>query len=212
MLARAGAVKVLDFGLAKLRGGGGPDPAPPVAGESRVTSRSSIDGALDATLPSQGGSLNETQEGTMLGTPAYFSPEQVAGRLPDEKSEIFTVGVLVYEMATGVSPFAATDVATLFRKIAAGRIPPPDVPEPLARVILRSLASDPADRYADMSAFAAALREAKGVLFAPPKKARWPWVAGGAAVAAAAAAVAVWIATRPPPVSPADRYIDQAIG
>jgi serine/threonine protein kinase/tetratricopeptide (TPR) repeat protein len=222
MVTRDGAVKVLDFGLAKLRGALGVDVAPPAATGDEAhekTPRPTVDRpidsspALDATLPSQGGS-QETQEGTLLGTPAYFAPEQVAGQLPDEKTEIFAAGVLVYEMVAGKNPFSgagADSMESLFGRILECRPEPPDVPEPLRGTIMTALALEAKDRFADMASFAAALRAARDELFAPPRRRRWPWMIAAALVAALVTAGAVWRLTRSAPVSPADRYLEQAV-
>ena len=81
MVAADGRVKVLDFGLAKDLAASGP---------------------ADATLTS----AEHTEHGVVMGTPAYMSPEQVAGRAVDHRSDIFSLGILLYQMASGERPFA----------------------------------------------------------------------------------------------------------
>ncbi len=126
MVATDGRVKVLDFGLAKeLRAA---DPT-------------------DLTLTSS----PHTQVGVVMGTPAYMSPEQIAGRPLDHRTDIFSLGVLLYEMATGQRPFVGDSSAELASAIL--RDTPRalsdirrDVPVDLARIICRCLEKDPTQR------------------------------------------------------------------
>jgi non-specific serine/threonine protein kinase len=126
MVAADGRVKVLDFGLAKDLAASGP---------------------ADVTLTSAG----HTGRGTVMGTPAYMSPEQVAGRAVDHRSDIFSFGVLLYQMASGERPFAGASSAELASSIL--RDTPPlvtelrgDLPADLARLIRRCLEKDPGQR------------------------------------------------------------------
>lgn len=126
MVTKEGRVKVLDFGLAK-----------DVSAES----------SGDATLTSAG----HTQAGMVMGTPAYMSPEQLAGRMLDHRTDIFSLGVMLYEMATGQRPFAGSSPAELVSAILRD-IPPsvtdvrPELPTDLARVIRRCMEKDPRHR------------------------------------------------------------------
>ena len=93
-----------------------------------------------------------TATGTVLGTPAYMAPEQGMGQPGDGRSDIYSLGVMLYEMATGRLPFDAdTPLAVVMKHIhdplPLPRLVTPDLPESLERVILRALAKDPADRY-----------------------------------------------------------------
>ena len=126
MVSNDGRVKVLDFGLAKE-----------VAAE--VTS--------DATLTS----ASHTQAGLVMGTPAYMSPEQIAGRALDQRTDIFSFGVVLHEMATGRRPFEGNSSAELASAIL--RDSPPlvtevraDLPSDLARVVRRCLEKEPRHR------------------------------------------------------------------
>ena len=126
MVSNEGRVKVLDFGLAK-------DVRAP-----------NLD---DATLTS----ASHTQMGMVMGTPAYMSPEQTSGRPLDHRTDIFSLGVLFHEMATGRRPFEATSSAELISAILRD-VPPsvtdlrPDLPGDLARIIRRCLEKDPRHR------------------------------------------------------------------
>jgi TolB-like protein/predicted Ser/Thr protein kinase len=126
MLTSDGRVKVLDFGLAK------------------DVSAAASDGA---TLASGG----HTEIGVVMGTPAYMSPEQVSGRPLDHRSDIFSLGVVLHEMATGERPFQGSSSAELISSILRDQPPPvtdmrPEVPSDLARVIRRCLEKDPRHR------------------------------------------------------------------
>jgi serine/threonine protein kinase/tetratricopeptide (TPR) repeat protein len=131
MLTGDGRVKVLDFGLAKVH--------------SRAHGAAA---ASDATYTSAG----QTAIGVVMGTPAYMSPEQVAGRAVDHRSDVFSFGVLLYEMATGRRPFEGASSAELASAIL--RDAPPslessrsDLPEGLRRVIARCLEKKPENRF-----------------------------------------------------------------
>ena len=126
MVTDDGRVKVLDFGLAK---------------DVRA------DKSNDATMTSSG----HTQVGMVMGTPAYMSPEQVSGRALDHRTDIFSLGVVLHEMATGQRPFHGDSSAELISAIL--RDDPPlvtdlrtDLPSDLARVIRRCLEKDPRHR------------------------------------------------------------------
>jgi hypothetical protein len=104
-----------------------------------------------------------TQHGVFVGTPHYCSPEQVALEELDERSDIYTLGLVIFEMATGRRPFEAETVAEI---LAMQRgTPPPDpssisprIPGELAAIILRCLAKEPADRIASATELEKALQ------------------------------------------------------
>jgi eukaryotic-like serine/threonine-protein kinase len=104
-----------------------------------------------------------TQTGMVLGSPKYMSPEQVMGKLTDQRSDIFSLGVMLYEMLTGQAPFTGENVnAIMYQTLNAVPPPPstlsPAVPEMLNFIVAKALAKDLDDRYQDAKEFANDLR------------------------------------------------------
>ncbi len=103
-----------------------------------------------------------TQAGATLGTPTYMPPEQGEGRPGDERSDVYALGVILYELLTGRPPFQAdSPYALILHHIHTPPPPPrslrPDLPPTLEMVVLRALEKDPAARYPSAGAFAEAL-------------------------------------------------------
>jgi serine/threonine protein kinase len=140
------------------------------------------------------GTSKFTTTGGLVGTPAYMSPEQGLGQTLDGRSDIYSLGVILYEMATGRTPYnAETPVAIVIKHINDPLPLPsalnPALPEALERVILKSLAKRPEDRFATAADMVKALQAAIPDTGAvePPHGTRagrttipaWVWVAGG---------------------------------
>ena len=106
---------------------------------------------------------SKTKTGMVLGTPSYMSPEQLAGKKVDGRSDLFSLGVTLYQMLTGSLPFTADSMATLMFKIANEPHPPirtlrPDLPEGIDAVIDRALAKDVTQRFQTGAEMAQAIR------------------------------------------------------
>lgn len=107
----------------------------------------------------------ETQAGEILGTPAYMSPEQVLCRPVDGRSDLFSLGIILYEMATGTRPFQGQGMNAIFTAITNDAPVPitalnQNIPEHLAAVIMKCLGKSPAERHSDGIGLAIALRSA----------------------------------------------------
>jgi formylglycine-generating enzyme required for sulfatase activity len=110
-------------------------------------------------------SLQLTATGASVGTPQYMSPEQAQGLAVDRRTDIYSLGVVLYEAVTGRPPFGTdSPMAVILRHINEPLTPPhtlrSDLPKELERVILKALAKSPADRYQRMEEFLADLQEA----------------------------------------------------
>ena len=193
MINAEGRVKLLDFGLAKLT-----EPNP--AGDPD-------EDAATRTLQAR------SEEGSIAGTAAYMSPEQAEGKLVDARSDIFSFGAVLYEMATGTRAFQGDSrLSTLSAVLRENPKPPsqaaPGVPRELDRIIARCLRKDPARRFQAMPDLKVALEELKeesdsGTVevaagtAAPPARTRPGLMVASAAVTVLVAAAAAWYFLRP---------------
>jgi len=120
---------------------------------------------MDLGLAKIIGGKSLTIAGASLGTPAYMSPEQAVGQPVDERSDIYALGILLYELVMGERPFPAKTIPEAVRYHTKEPPPPPrslrpDLPEALEKIILTALAKSPAQRFAQAAAMAQALAKA----------------------------------------------------
>lgn len=145
-----GILKVLDFGIAK----------------HTVASASTTDSLGDLTR-SHSGTL--TSDGTTFGTVAYMAPEQARGEQVDARADVFSAGVVLYEMATGSPPFFGSSVAEIFaalltREPASIRTREPHFPRDLERAICKALAKDREQRYSSAAELRGDLEQIRAAL------------------------------------------------
>ncbi len=148
IVTQQGAVKILDFGLAKLNEPGQAD-------------------AYAETMHGQGSPL--TEEGTILGTVAYMSPEQADGKAVDSRSDVFSFGSVLYEMATGQRAFQGGSKlsslsAVLYKDPQPASQSSAEIPPELDRIIGRCLKKDPERRWQTMADVKVALEELRDEL------------------------------------------------
>ena len=115
------------------------------------------------------GGTRHTARGALMGTPEYMAPEQGLENQSDARSDLYSLGVIFYEMLTQQTPFAAdTPLAVLMQHLNAPLPPPrsidPEIPEPFERIVRKALAKDPADRYQTAQEMKVALRQAIAAL------------------------------------------------
>jgi beta-lactam-binding protein with PASTA domain/predicted Ser/Thr protein kinase len=139
------------------------------------------------------GASDMTLTGSIMGTAQYLSPEQAQGEAVSGASDLYSIGVILYELLTGVVPFEGESaVAIAFKQVSAEPRPPsevnPALPQALDVVVLRALAKDPAQRYADADEFIAALQRERQAL---------PASAGAAVLAAGSSGEGGWAASSP---------------
>jgi serine/threonine protein kinase/tetratricopeptide (TPR) repeat protein len=186
MIDRDREVKVLDFGLAKLR-------------DEAMAAQGAEDEATETAL---------TLEGAVLGTPGYMSPEQLLGRPVDARTDIFSFGVVLYEMATGVRPFRGDSTMDVSAQIQRDEPERPSKVEPgidrrLEKIIERCLAKKPADRFAHGGELLDALEAAPATNTA---RRQVPYVGVGivaAVLLAGGLGARWWLQAKPPAPSPA---------
>jgi len=200
LITKRGQAKLMDFGLAKQAG-------PPEAGGS----------AMATAI----GEQPLTSPGSAIGTVAYMSPEQAKGEELDSRTDLFSFGAVLYEMATGKKPFSGTTTAVIFDGIL-NRAPAspvrlnPDLPAELERIVNTALEKDRELRYQTAAELRADLKRLKrdsesGRVAAAetpapsPRRSRIPVVIGGVVAVLALAGVVWFLSNRGRPSSPGSR-------
>jgi serine/threonine protein kinase len=166
-------------------------------------------GIAHVLAPEQGGTADEaptqlTQVGTVLGTVAYMSPEQIQDQPIDGRTDQYALGVMAYQMLTGSIPFGGSLTEVAYKQVK--ELPPspsgrnPSVSRALERVLLKALAKNPNERFPSCSAFTSALADAsrgQQVVPGPKKDSRVLMYGGGGAVAlAVVVGVVIFFLTR----------------
>ena len=158
-------IKILDFGLAKKQEG-------VAVADSRV-----YDGGADPTAAGPGTATMElTSPGSAVGTVAYMSPEQAKGVPLDARTDLFSLGTVIYEMATGKTPFGGESTAEVFAALLTKNPPPvstvnPAMPKKLDAIVEKLLRKDPAQRYATAGQLREDLESLDADVARPPEKA-----------------------------------------
>ncbi|HEY5611637.1 MAG TPA: protein kinase, partial [Thermoanaerobaculia bacterium] len=194
MVASSGYVKILDFGLAKLRGSGAP---------SSAESATAIKG---------------TEPGKVMGTVGYMSPEQAQGKEVDGRSDLFSLGCILYELSTGLMPFRGNSSIDTLHKIIYSDAEPlrqhlPNAPMELQWILRKALAKDPEDRYQSAKDMAIDLRDlvreldsnpSGATIAAVPLRRRRGWLIAiaGLLLVVAAAILSVFVARSKDPTAP----------
>ncbi len=156
IVGRGGRVKVLDFGLAKL------------------VERDAVGVLVTSDSTATAASVVErTRQGAILGTVSYMSPEQAEGRPVDARSDVFSLGAVLYELLAGRRPFEGDSYLRTLTAILRDVPPPlrtvrPEVPVRLERIVSRCLEKKPEDRFSSAGDVEKELAELKGAAPAPP--------------------------------------------
>ncbi len=187
-------IKILDFGLAKKQAG-------VAAADSRTFGDTGSDGQTDLTAAGPA-TMGLTSPGSAVGTVAYMSPEQAKGEPVDVRTDLFSLGTVIYEMATGKTPFAGNSTAEVFVSLLRENPPPvstvnPAMPRKLDAMVQKLLAKDPASRYATAEALREDLEGLNNPAVLGAKNGaamprNWLWIAGAMMLLLVAGGLAWW--------------------
>jgi serine/threonine protein kinase len=175
LISKSGYAKLADFGLARLEAASTPsDPAPD--GETRTLTE------------------GITRPGMVIGTIAYMSPEQASGQRLDVRSDVFSFGILLYEMVAGRKPFEGRSGLEVLRAILDAPVPAlgDEIPAPVRAVVEKALEKNPAERYQSMQEVVVDLRRLLRQAVETEHAANRMWKRAAAVAVIAIAALGAW--------------------
>ena len=178
MVTPDGVIKVLDFGLAAI---------------SQGSTRSGADPANSPTL-----TMQATQAGVIMGTAAYMSPEQARGKPLDKRTDIWSFGVVLYELATGERPFEGPTITDSLAAILKEQPDLTKVPDKLRPLLAKCLDKDPRNRLRDIGDAALLLSVPETTAPVAPQSSRGPQAIAIAAFCAALVLAVLYFARKPP--------------
>src|ERR1039457_2767447 len=172
MIDKQGRVAVMDFGLAGST-------------ETAALLKQAVPSSSNASLSDVGESAILTRVGSLLGTPRYMSPEQARAEKIDLRSDLFTVGLILYELTVGKMPTQQKELSQLLGERGAKQMPPPieadpQMPRALNDIITRCIQLSPADRYESIEALIADLETWLGIR--KPNASNWKMLSALAAL------------------------------
>jgi eukaryotic-like serine/threonine-protein kinase len=184
-------IKILDFGLAKKQDG--------LSADSHTYGGPGSNGSADLTAAGPA-TMDLTSPGSAVGTVAYMSPEQAKGIPLDARSDLFSLGTVIYEMATGKTPFGGDSTAEVFAALLTKNPPPvstvnPAMPKKLDAIVEKLLRKDPAQRYATAEQLREDLENFHAPVIPPAASAagrKWPWAAAAVLLLLIAGGLAWW--------------------
>jgi serine/threonine protein kinase/tetratricopeptide (TPR) repeat protein len=198
-------IKILDFGLAKKQPGA-------AVADSRTFDLPGSASSDETGIGPGAATMELTSPGSAVGTVAYMSPEQAKGEHLDARTDLFSLGSVIFEMATGKTPFAGGSTAEVFAALLRENPPPvstvnPAMPKKLDPIVAKLLAKDPARRYATAEQLQEALDglgpQSDKAVVASESGRKWPWAIATVLLLALLAGGLAWWKFRPATTPPA---------
>jgi serine/threonine protein kinase/tetratricopeptide (TPR) repeat protein len=187
-------IKILDFGLAKKQTG--------TVADSRVYGAPGSASSDETAVGPGVATMELTSPGSAVGTVAYMSPEQAKGLALDARTDLFSLGTVIYEMATGKTPFKGDSTAEVFAALLREDPPAvsavnPAMPKQLDPIVKKLLAKDPAQRYSSAEKLQEDLERLDVHAKPPTEKAvvsrpKWPWAVAAVVLLLVAGGLAWW--------------------
>jgi serine/threonine protein kinase/tetratricopeptide (TPR) repeat protein len=163
-------VKLLDFGISSFQAAGSPVLASSQESSASEAQPEPTDVSQDSaefetlTVADSGAESGQTEMGTLLGTPPYMSPEQASGQIADARSDIFSFGIVLFELLSGRQPFKGDSLEAILQAVRHGEPAPLGASPQVEQVVARCLRKNPADRFQTMGELRPALAKAAASL------------------------------------------------